>query len=248
MGLFDMFKKKNKEEAAAVPQKNPLTFAAEVYNADNNDTNFLTVLAILKKTETWVPLMETEYGAMPYILESEDGTQFYPVFSEESQIHTEYAESLSWATLPFESSARYIMESTEVSNMLLNAFTKSVVIPEESIRVMMNENTSEYAADGGSLELFPASDDAEAQNIQAKAAAFFKERTDVKKAYFAKLKNGVEMSYIFVADVDGDAQSMFKELFDAIGQADISMPIDYTVYPTLKEQLEKIECEPFFAV
>ena len=248
MGLFDIFKKKNDDAPAEMPQKNPLTLAAEVYNEDNNDTNFLTVLAVLKKTETWVPLMETEYGAMPYILESADGTQFYPVFSEESQIPTEYAESLSWATLPFESSAKYIMESTEVNNMLLNAFTKSVVIAEESIRVMMNENADEYAADGGALELFPVSDDAEARNIQEKASAFLKERADVKKAYFAKLKNGVEMSYVFVAEVDGDAQSMFKALFDAIGQADISMPIDYTVYPTLKEQLEKIDCQPFFEV
>ena len=246
MGLFDIFKKKNSEQPAAEPQKNTLTIAAEAYNEDSNDTNFLTVLAALKKTETWVPLMETEYGAMPYILESENGTQFYPVFSEESQIPPEYAESLSWATLPFESSAKYIMESTEVSNMLLNAFTKSVIIPEESVRVMMNENADEYAADGGALELFPVSDDAEAQSIQERAAAFFAQRADVKKAYFAKLLNGVEMSYVFVADVDGDAQGMFKELFETIGQADISMPIDYTVYPTLKEQLDKIGCAPFF--
>ena len=82
MGLFDISKKKNSEEPAAEPQKNTLTIAAEAYNEDGNDTNFLTVLAALKKTETWVPLMETEYGAMPYILESENGTQFYPVFSE----------------------------------------------------------------------------------------------------------------------------------------------------------------------
>ena len=229
-------------------QRNPLTMAAEAYNEDKNDTNFLTVLALLKSTETWVPLMETQYGAMPYILETEDGVQFYPVFSEESQIPAEYAESLSWATLPFESSAKYIMESTEVSNMLLNAFTRSVVIPEESIRVLMNENADEYAADGTSLELFPIGDEAEAQTIKEKATAFFAGRTDVKKAYFAKLLNGVEMSYVFVVDVDGDAQSMFKEFFDAVGQADISMPIDYTVYPALKEQLEKINCEPFFAV
>ena len=54
------------------------------------------------------------------------------------------------------------------------------------------------------------------------------------------------MSYVFVADVEGDAQGMFKELFETIGQADISMPRDYTVYPTLKEQLDKIGCAPFF--
>ena len=247
MGLFDIFKKKNNnEEAEAAPQKNPLTQAAEAYNEDNNDTNFLTVLAVLKKTEAWVPLMETEYGAVPYILESEDGTPFYPIFSEESQIPSEYAESLSWATLPFESSARYIMESTEVSNMLLNAFTKSVVISEASVRIMMNENNAEYAADGGNLELFPIADDAEALNIQEKALSFFKERTDVKKAYFAKLKNGVEMSYIFIAEVEGNAQSMFAALFEAIGQAEITMPVDYTEYPALSQQLEKIECEPFF--
>ena len=247
MGLFDIFKKKNNEEAApAVPQKNPLTLAAEVYNEDNNDTNFLTVLAVLKKTETWVPLMETEYGAVPYILESEDGTQFYPMFSEESQIPAEYAESLSWATLPFESSAKYVMESTEVSNLLLNAFTKSVVISEESVRVMMNENAAEYAADGGALELFSVDGDKEAAGIQERAAAFFAGRTDVKKAFFAKLKNGVEMSYIFIVEVDGDAKSMFEALFESIGQADISMPIDYTEYPALSAQLEKIDCKPFF--
>ena len=248
MGLFDIFKKKDNEKAEAAIEKNPLTLAAEVYNEDNNDTNFLTVLAVLKSRETWVPLMETEYGAVPYILESEDGTQFYPLFSEESQIPAEYAESLSWATLPFESSAKYIMESTEVSNMLLNAFTKSVIISEESVRVLMNENAAEYAADGGALELFPVEDDGEAQKIKERAAAFFKERTDVKKAYFAKLKNGVEMSYIFIVEVDGDAQSMFAALFESIGRADISMPIDYTEYPALKAQLEKIECQPFFEV
>ena len=248
MGLFDIFKKKNEEKTEAAAEKNPLTLAAEVYNEDGNDTNFLTVLAVLKNCETWVPLMETEYGAVPYILESEDGTQFYPLFSEESQIPAQYAESLFWATLPFASSAKYIMESTEVSNMLLNAFTKSVIIPEESVRVIMNENAAEYAADGGSLELFPAEKDGEAKEIQERAAAFFAERSDVKKAFFAKLKNGVEMSYIFVVEVDGDAQSMFSALFESIGRADISMPIDYTEYPALKEQLEKIECEPFFAV
>ena len=112
----------------------------------------------------------------------------------------------------------------------------------------MNENTDEYAADGEALKLFAAEEDDEVKMIKAKALDFFKGRTDVKKAFFAKLLNGVEMSYIFIVDVDGDAQNMFKELFEAVGQADISMPIDYTVYPGLKQQLENAECEPFFAV
>ena len=248
MGLFDIFKKKEETaEAAPEVKVNELTAAAELYFEDKSDINFITLLAVLKKTEAWVPLMETEFGAVPYILESEDGVQFYPMFSEESQIPSEYAENLSWATLPFEASAKYLMESTEVSNMLLNAFTKSVIIDEESVRVLMNENTDEYAADGEALKLFAAEDD-EVKMIKAKALDFFKGRTDVKKAFFAKLLNGVEMSYIFIVDVDGDAQNMFKELFEAVGQADISMPIDYTVYPGLKQQLENAECEPFFAV
>ena len=246
MGLIDILKKKKNEEEQEMPKGNQLTQMADLCHDDNNDTNFITLLAVLKKTEAWVPMMETEIGAMPYILESADGTQFYPVFSEENQIPKEYAESLTWAQVSFDASARYIMESTEVSNMLLNAFTKSVVIPEESIRVLMNENASEHAVKNDDLKLFAIEADAESEAIREKANAYFSGRNDVKKAYFAKLLNGVEMSYVFVADVDGDAQGMFKELFETIGQADISMPIDYTVYPTLKEQLDKIGCAPFF--
>jgi len=228
--------------------ENRLTAAAKYYNEDNSDTNFLMVLAVLKNSETWVPLMETDNGVMPYILETEDGVQFYPLFSEESQIPAEYAESLFWAELPFETSAKYVMESTAVKHMLLNAFSCSVVIPEDAVRVLMNENAAEYAADGAALEIFPAGDSDEARHIEKRALEFFSSREDVKKAYFAKLKNGGEMSYVFVADVEGDAQSMFKGLFEAVGQADISMPIDYTVYPSLKEQLEAAGCEPFFTI
>lgn len=246
MGLFDKRRKKyNDKEQAVEVNVNDLTKAAELYNEDNSDINFITLLAVLKKTETWVPLMETEYGALPYILESEDGTQFYPVFSEENQIPKEYAESLSWACLPFESSAKYIMESIEVNNMLLNAFTKSVVIPEESVRVLMNENASEHAVDGDGLKLF-ISEGEESDVLRNKAYEFFKTRDDVKKAYFAKLMNGVEMSYVFVVDVEGNAQEMFAALFKYLGDTELTMPVDYTVYPSLKPQLEEIGCAPFF--
>ena len=245
MGLFDKFKKKEREEQAAEVKVNELTKAAEIYSEDNSDINFITLLAVLKKTETWVPLMETEYGALPYILESEDGTQFYPIFSEENQIPKEYAENLSWASLPFESSAKYIMESVEVNNILLNAFTKSVVIPEESVRVLMNENASEHAVDGSGLKLFIAEGE-EADDLRNKAREFFGTRNDVKKAYFAKLMNGVEMSYVFVVDIDGNAQDMFASLFKHFGDTDLTMPVDYTVYPSLKPQLEEIGCEAFF--
>lgn len=246
MGLFDILKKKKNEEEQETPKGNQLTQMADLCHDDNNDTNFITLLAVLKKTEAWVPMMETEIGAMPYILESADGTQFYPVFSEENQIPKEYAESLTWAQVSFDASARYIMESTEVSNMLLNAFTKSVVIPEESIRVLMNENASEHAVKNDDLKLFAIEADAESEAIREKANAYFSGRNDVKKAYFAKLLNGVEMSYIFVVEAEGDTQSMFAGLFEAVGETTVSMPIDYTLYPSLKEQLEEIGCEPFF--
>lgn len=250
MGLFDKLKK-NKAVETAVQAANDnqlLTQAAKTYCEDKNDTNFLTVLAVLKKAETWVPMMETEIGAVPYILESEDGVQFYPVFSEENQIPTEYAESLTWAQVPFAASAKYIMESTEVSNMLLNAFTSGVVIPEESVRVLMNEDVSERAVSDDKLKLFSADGESEAEEIKRKACAFFGGRTDVKKAYFAKLMNGVEMSYILVVDTEGDSRKMFSELFATIGSDSFTMPIDYTVYPSLEEQLEEIGCGPFFEV
>lgn len=248
MGLFDKLKKnKNTEAAVQVANDNQLlTMAANAYCTDKNDTNFLTVLAVLKKTDTWVPMMETEIGAVPYILESEDGVQFYPIFSEENQIPNEYAESLTWAQVPFAASAKYIMESTEVNNILLNAFTSGVVIPEESVRVLMNEDASERAVSDDKLKLFSADGEGEAEEIKRKIYAFFSGRRDVKKAYFAKLMNGVEMSYILVVDTDGDSRKMFSELFETIGNNSYTMPIDYTVYPSLKEQLEGIGCEPFF--
>ena len=158
----------------------------------------------------------------------------------------EYAQSLTWAEVPFEAAAGYIMESTEVNNMLLNAFTKSVVISEESIRIIMNENASEHVVNGETLKLYSADGDGEAAEIKRKAYAFFYDRKDVKKAYFARLLSGAEMSYVFVVDIEGDPQEMFSALFETIGQTDISMPIDYTVYPSLKEQLEELGCEPFF--
>ena len=246
MGLFDIFKKKETEkEQTAEIKENELTKAAELYNEEPSDINFITLLAVLKKSETWVPLMETEYGALPYILESEDGTQYYPLFSEERQIPKEYAESLDWACLPFEASAKFVMESVEVSNMLLNAFSKSVVIPEESVRVVMKENAAEHAVDSAGLKLF-AAEGAEAETLKNKAYEFFGGREDVSKAYFAKLLNGAEMSYVFVVDVNGNAQEMFEALFKSLGDTELSMPVDYTVYPSLQQQLEEIGCAPFF--
>lgn len=227
---------------------NKLTNAAKIYCENRSDINFITLLVALRKCDTWVPMMAADDGAIPYILESEDGMKFYPTFSEESQIPDEYAESLTWAQIPFETSARFILDSAEINNMLLNAFTNSVVISEENLRVLMKENAAERVVDESVLKLITADGDKTADEIKRRAYKFFYDRKDVKKAYFAKLLNGKELSYVFIVDVDGDAQAMFKELFEAIGEANITMPIDYTVYPSLKEQLEEIDCLPFFTV
>lgn len=223
-----------------------LTEAAEAYSKDGSDINFVTVLALLKKCNTWVPMTETENGVLPYILETEDGMQFYPAFSEESQVPDEYAQSLLWTQVPFEATAEYVMASTEVSGILLNAFTSSTVIGEDAIRVLMKKNTQEHVVNESDLKLSLCEDGGEAAEIKRRAYAFFYDRKDVKKAYFAKLQNGGEMSYIFIVDAAGDTQSMFADLFATIGKSDISMPIDYTLFPSLKEQIEEIGCQPFF--
>lgn len=247
-----------------------LEYLIEKHHVERSEASMMSVIHALQESNVWVPMtvklseedvqalmnvkkseMVTTKNGMkmqPAMLKTQDDEWYYPVFTSKEQAPEAYRKGISMVNLSFRQYAMAALNNPNIKGMVVNAFEKSFVLPKDFLMAMTNTFTEAHKLDkNAQISLIPLQNTFKERLMMEKAEQFFEKNESVKKAYAAKLNTDGSISYVLVVDAPGlNPQTFFSALHQEMEPLKMGQRMDYVMYPMFREQLETIECEPFF--
>lgn len=141
-------KKDNKEN------KDALVYLLDKYIREQNRYNLGVLICCLSKAEVWVPmnliiseedkqgLINSKAGdiystedimrMIPDYL-TNDGKEYFPIFSKLEEVPEDYSKKVSWIQLPMMKCINMVKSKDNIEDMILNAYSHKFVISKEFI-------------------------------------------------------------------------------------------------------------------
>lgn len=130
-----------------------LTALIARYSEESTRDNLISILRCLRDSQVWVPMnlnisdedaeqfINSKKGDIvkskdsihlkPDILRTDDGTLFFPVFSQSEQMPYEYIQHFSTINLPFTQCVEMTEKMSDVDNIVVNAFTDRLLLDHQ---------------------------------------------------------------------------------------------------------------------
>lgn len=247
-----------------------LEYLIEKHHEERSEASMMSVLHALQESNVWIPMtvklseedaqtlkdaknsdmVTTKNGLtmQPAMLKTQEDEWYYPVFTSKEQAPEQYRKGLSMVNLSFRQYAMTALNNPNIKGMVVNAFEKSFVLPKDFLMAMTHTFTEAHKLDkNANISLIPLQNTFKERLMMEKAEQFFEKYESVKKAYAAKLNTDGTISYVLVVDASGlNPQTFFSALHQEIEPLKMGQRMDYVMYPMFQEQLEHIECEPFY--
>lgn len=231
------------EAAAAVAKEvgNPhITKLIEDFYENQNSDTFKTVLDALLTSVMLVPMApvpndnsdKKNVQFRPGLVTNQDGEKFFPVFSEKTQIPEDYGKNFSMVAIPFPSCCDLATKIPECGKIIVNPFTKQFIVNSNIANAIAQGNQKQNEKKGAMIEF--STPEPETAPLVESVVKWFEKTSEIKKAYFSKMKNQDKISYVFIIDCDNH-QELFPQLIEHIKSSKIEMPVTLMLYSQLKK-------------
>lgn len=179
----------------------------------------------------------------PDILKNRDGKLFFPVFTMTEEVPDRYRKNFSWVQQPFKEAMRFLSGRHDLEAVVINAFSKSIIIPVPIINMIMGEVSQKKTQNIDEItQLYPVG--REGYSLK-KHAIEFCEKHNVSKAYLAKKLVCGKQSYVFAIKHAG-SDSFFEQMRQYLSSIHTQIPIEVMPYSALKTKLKNTEVKMFY--
>lgn len=207
--------------------RNEQTFKT-VVNALFSSTLFLTMTPVRGSENKEEKTMQFS----PVLVKNNDGEKLLPAFSDKSLIPKEQAEKLSAVSMPFAAACELIAKAPDCDKIIVNPFTQPFTVSKEIV-----ENTAKAAAErrnrNNATVEFSLPEEG-TKTVVKTVTDYFKNESEIKAAYFTKMKNQGVVSYAFIIDCP-DEHTVFPKLIDFLKLKKIALPITLLPYSKLEK-------------
>ncbi len=189
---------------------------------------------------------EEEMRLRPDLLKTPSGELYFPAFTSKEETDADYRVRFSWMMMSGQQILEAAKANTQLAGIVVNAFSQPFRLTRQMIDVLLNHGTTEHTLEKGTVVTFSRMN-RNAQGLKEAAEGILKTLPGVRKAFFVTMNNNGEKS--FLLDIDGavsDAKELFGRLNAEIQKAKPSLPVDYVMYPAMKEQLKACGMQPFY--
>lgn len=210
------------------------------HDNQNNDT-FKVVFDALLPSVLLVPMAPVPNDGKtdnmqfrPGIITNQDGEKFFPVFSDKFQIPEDYGKKFSMVALPFAACCDLATKIPECQKMLINPFTKQFIINANLAGAVAK--TARQQQDKRKTIVEFSTPEPETASLVEDVVKWFETVPEIEKAYFSKMKNQNNVSYVFIIDCPEEkGKELFPQLIEHIKATGTKMPVTLMLYKHLKE-------------
>lgn len=187
--------------------------------------------------------LSSDMKLRPDYLKAGDGSLYFPAFTSRDETEKTYQANFSWIELPGKDIVELTKKNTELKGIVINAFTQFGVILRDVLLILDKKNVQNGGVTGHTMEKgtkvsFTRVDNAHTA-LRKAAWDAIRKCLAVRKAFFVKMKADEEESYLMV--VGGSIKNpneVFEKLNAVIQKAHPDLPVDYAVYPAMKNELK----------
>lgn len=176
---------------------------------------------------------------------TKDGKLFFPVFTSKEETPEQYRNNFSWMQLPFLQCAKMTLANADLSAVVINAFTKNLVLNREALQLLLECGVQDRVLEKGTVvQLEPVGPEGDSVK---KAAVRFLRQTAARRAYFAKMTDKGEKSYLFAVDTGNlEPRAFFEKMHAAVMPARPKLPVDYVPYDAVRTQILASDCRMIY--
>jgi hypothetical protein len=214
------------------------------YENQNNDSFKNVIDAILPATllVPMVPVPGDENSDKkqfrPGLITNQKNEKFFPAFTERSQVPDDYASKFTLVAVPFAACCDLTTKVPECEKLLVNPFTKQFIINANLAGAVVKASQQQSQKRKGMIEF--TTPEPETESLVKTVVKRFEDVPEIQKAYFSKMKNQDQISYVFIIDCPADkCQELFPQIIDYIKSEKIEQPVTLMLY----EQLKKVADE-----
>lgn len=229
-----------------------LSVLLSLHKEKKTDETLMSVLrCLMENPPLWVPMQ----GNTPDMTESDAGEHLLPLFTSMDQVADSYREGRRWEQMLFLELKPYVTKKSGLSGILINGFSHEFVLHRMTFP-MFFDTARAQSADGNAgvvphtlqenktFQLSPVGREAD---LLKEAAIKFLATHNCQKAYFGKLNNNGEESYLFaIEQSDCPDSEYFKLMHKELSAIPTNLPIDYTSYAGFRKHITPDNCQMIF--
>lgn len=232
-------------EEAAQPAVNIADLIAEFHENQTGEKYNEIINALVKSTVfiTMQPVEGSENKEektmqfSPVFVKGSDDSRLLPAFSDKEQAKGNGTEKFTLVAMPFKAACEFVAKMPDCDRIIINPFKKSFAISKDVIENIAKSSAEQNNAGNDVVEF--SNPEPETEKTAEIVVDLFKAESEIKSAYFTKMKNKGRVSYAFIIEHDGDHKVIFPRLIEAIKEKKIALPI--TLLPS--QGLEKVISE-----
>lgn len=235
-----------------IPEINNTILKNEIaaFSKDPNTENSVSLLHCMHQSLVFVPGKIEADGSVtpngqknirftPTMIKNKNGINYFPVLTSRDEAPIIKGKKIGGLTIPFKTACDMTDKRTDCNAIMINPFSDKFIVPEHMYknvlrigaassplhekRIMKGENVMFFGPEQGD------------SSIKDKAKKAFIEYPCILKAYFTRMIQGGQMSYLFIMETENDFidyRDMFAELAKKIGTKDLRLPLTFALKNT----------------
>lgn len=205
----------------------------ESFHENQNNETFKAVLDALLPSAVFIPMTpvpgsenkdEKTMKFSPAFVKNQDEEKHFPAFSDKSQIPEGYGKQYSAVTMPFGAACELVSKMPDCSKVIINPFTRPFVVNSEIVENVAKAVMEQREKNNMMVEF--STPEPETMAIAKRTAEWFKNKPEVKGAYFSKMKNQGKVSYTFIIDCPEEKRKeVFEQFIEHLKAEKVALPI-----------------------
>lgn len=174
----------------------------------------------------------------PAVVKNSKGELMFPAFSEKTQIPEDYGKQYSTVSMPFAAACELAAKISECSGIVVNPFTKPMIVNKDTVQNVAGA-VAEQRKNAQTMVEF-STPEPEVKAVAGKIADWFKKQSEIKGAYFTKMKQQERVSYAFIIDCPETVyKAVCEKTVEFLKSERVALPIALLKYKGLEKVINE---------
>ena len=255
-------------KAAAEPVEHSVKELISRYKADPSvNAPLLSIIQSFQGSIFWVPMsiepsaedletlknvkqgdqiqLKSPLHMKPDILKGGNGGLFFPVFTSSEESPENYRSRFSWVQMSGKQVLEFCAARTDLEGLVINAFSDPLTLTRQAMD-LAEKRVVDHVLEAGT-QVILSNLNHTVRPLKDLMINEFKKNRTINKAFMALMQQKGEQSFLIV--IDGqvpDPSAFIADLNAKLQPLKPVRPLDYVMFPAMKEQLREQGIAPFY--